>query len=499
MRVIDKKQKNNLPLNNRLIQSLLLGLGFLSVVMLLTMFVTGAEAGRKLARRNRAAENNREAGAAQETGNEVLGVITEIRNDTQEIVLYDINKKQSVTFTYSGGTEVVDKFGQGIAISQLPIGAMVEAEYPDRETKLSAIRLSTKAWEYVGVSNLMIDRSSRVMRIASSKYKYTDDVIILDGTDFITVSELAGMDELTVRGYDQTIWSITVTRGHGTVKLIDYDNFLGDHITIGYEAIEQIVKDMIIKVREGSFNLTVENKGYTATKNITVLRNQETIVSLSDLGPEAAKQGLVTFDITPFGADLFVDGKLTTYANALEMTYGKHDIVVALDGYISYEGKLTVDKAGTTLQISLPEENSNRTASVTKTITHAGVRGTNNESDSTRKDDTEQEDTTDREVDDTGDDSDNMTEDVFEDISDNISNEDYEEDGKHKIYVQKPLGASVYLNGEFQGVSPTSFKKLIGTHVLTFIKEGYETTSYTVEVAKDNLDTYFNMPDLVKK
>lgn len=497
MSVLYKKPKKNYSVNNRFIMSLLLGLGFLSAILLLTMYVTGANPGRRSGRNSDIWKETQEIAAAGAAGNEVLGVITAIVAETQEIVLYDVNKEESVTFTYSGGTNVLDKYGQGMSISQLPIGTMVEAVYPEKETKLSEIKISTKAWEYVGVSNLMIDRSSRVMKIASSKYKYKDDVIILDGSDFITVHELAEMDELTVRGYEETIWSITVTRGHGTVKLVDYKNFLGDHITIGYETMQQIVEDMVIKVREGNFNLTVENTGFTATKNITVLRNQETVVSLSDLGPDAAKRGLVTFEITPFGADLFVDGKLTPYAEALELSYGKHDVVVSLDGYITYEGKLVVDNAGTTFRIGLPEESSNKKATVTEMNT--GPKGTNTGSDNENGDnaDSSEGDT----------DSNEGGTDGYEDIPvdnsgdapDNISNEDYEADEKHKIYVQNPIGASVYLNGEFQGVSPASFKKLIGTHVLTFIKEGYETTSYTVEVSDDNLDTYFNMPDLLKK
>ncbi len=482
---VDKKPKRDHTVNNRLILNLLLGLGFLSAVLLLTMYVTGADSDRKNGKKSNTSEEAQEITAVEAAQNEVLGVLTEIRKDTLEIVLYDVNKEESVTFTYSGGTDVTDKYGQGIAISQLPIGTMVEVVYPEKETKLSKIKISTKAWEYVGVSNLMIDRSSRVMKIAASKYKYTDDVIILDGSDFISVRELAEMDELTIRGFDETIWSITVTRGHGMVKLVDYDDFLGDNITIGYESMEQIVKDMVIKVREGNFNLTVENTGFTATKNITVLRNQETVVSLGDLGPDAAKQGLVTFEISPFGADLFVDGKLTSYANALELTYGKHDVVVSLDGYMTYEGKLEVDNAGTTFRIGLPKESSSEEVTVTETETKPSEAGTNNGSGNADGDNT------DRNQDNTGDNS--------GDVPDNTSNEDYEVDRDHKIYVQNPLGASVYLNGEFQGVSPTSFNKLIGTHVLTFIKEGYETTSYTVEVTDDNLDTYFNMPDLVKK
>ncbi|MDF2909071.1 MAG: hypothetical protein K0R34_4392 [Herbinix sp.] len=482
---LDKKQKKKYTVNNRLIMSLLLGLGFLSAILLVTMYITGEGSGRRSAINSSTEEETQGNVAEEPSGNEVLGVVTLIKEEMREITLYDVLKEESATFTYSGGTNVIDKYGQEIAISQLPIGTMVEAIHPEKVTKLSELKISTKAWEYVGVNNLGIDRSSRVMKITSNKYKYTDDIFILGGTDVISVLELAEMDELTVRGYEETIWSITVTRGHGTVKLEDYEGFLGDYITIGYETMQQIAEDMVIKVREGNFNLTVENKNYTAIKNITVLRNQETVVSLSDIGPDAAKQGLVTFEISPFGADLFVDGKLTTYAEALELTYGRHDVVVSLDGYITYEGKLSVDNAGTSIRIRLPEVSSNEQASVTETETGVGSGDSNNGAGNETDNDSTGTNNSDNGT--TGDDTDNS------------SNEDYEVDDDHLIYVQNPIGASIYLNGEFQGVSPASFKKLIGTHVLTFIKEGYETTSYTVEVSDDNLDTYFNMPDLVKK
>ena len=64
------------------------------------------------------------------------------------------------------------------------------------------------------------------------------------------------------------------------------------------------------------------------------------------------------------------------------------------------------------------------------------------------------------------------------------------------MYVQTPVGASIYLNGEFLGISPGRFIKNVGKHVITFIKEGYETMSYTIEILDDGLDTYINMPEL---
>ncbi len=494
-RYISGQSQTGKGISGRPIVSLLLGLGFLSAVLLVTMFTFqgGAKSSGNVT--NKPVNQEGQEIAPAQDQQEILGVLTAIDTEAKEVTLYDVVNQISTIFRYTGGTSITDKYDQQIAASQLEIGTMLEGQYPRSGTRLTKLKISTRAWEYVGVNNLSVDRSSKIMKIGNQKYKFTDNLIILDGKEFIPVVNLAEQDELDVWGYDETIWSITVTRGHGTVKLTDYDSFLGDFITIGYEAIRQIAKDMIITVREGNFNLTVENAKYTATKNITVYRNKETVVSLRDLGPDASKVGRVTFDITPFGADLFVDGELTSYANPLELAYGKHDVVVSLGGYTSYEGALTVDTAGKTIRINLPEETSEEAADVTETDTSGTVTpstpntstGTDTGADAGTGADTDNSDNnTQPEEDDTPD-------------SDNVSNDDFEEDADHQIHIQNPMGASVYLNGEFMCTSPGSFPKLIGTHVLTFIREGYQTMSYTVEVADDGLDAFFNMPDLVKK
>ncbi len=488
-----RKDSDSVKISRRPILSLLLGLSVLSVILLVTM-LTASQAPKSTANLSSKLSEGDTAQAVitpMPTGEEVLGVLLEVDSEKKELTLYDVLQETSATYQYTGGTNITDKYGQQMAISQIPNGTMLEVYHEPGKLKLTDIRLSTKAWEYTKVNNLSIDRSARVMKIASSKYKYTDDLIIFDGDRMIPVTDLAEQDELTVWGYDQTIWSVTVTRGHGTVRLVDYDNFIGDFITIGYEAIQQIVKDMVLTVREGNFNLTVENTKYTATKNITIKRNEETVVSLSDLGPEAPKVGRITFEISPFGADLFIDGELMSYAVPIELDYGQHNIEVSLDGYTTYKGILKVASAGKTIHIDLPEKNSDNTATISETD--------NNKDNNTGNDNSGQDNNSEPSGEtDTPDDIDIPPSIDLED-SENISNEDFDEDMKHKIYIQNPVGASVYLNGEYMGKSPGSFKKLIGKHVLTFIKEGYETMSYTVEVKDDNLDTYFNMPDLSKK
>lgn len=482
MGINDKEHKKNHSLNRRPIISLLFGLGVFTVIMLVTVTTLAVESKKKhrtvktpTQKEDIALENDAASGTA------ISAIVKEVNLNSMQVTLYDIKKREDKILTYNGATNVIDKYKQVIAISQIEKGTLVEARYIPEENKLTDMQISPIAWEYVGVSNFTIDRSDRVMKIASTKYKYNDDVYIQNGDKIVPISTLAEQDELIVRGYEETIWSITVTRGHGTVKLVDYEQFLGAHIEIGYEAIQQITEDMIIPVREGNFNLTVSNGKFSATKNVTVVRDEETTVSLGDIGPDALKQGRITFVINPFGADLFIDGELVSYANPIELTYGEHKISASLGGYTTYDGILNVKNAGMTIKIDLPESTSDKQVVVSETET---IPGTNViTADDTLYNDSDSESA----------DSENTDE--------TEPTPEPEEDGNidkdHKIYVQKPIGASVYLNGEFMGISPVNFEKIIGTHVITFIESGYETKSYTITVEDDGMDTYINMPNLI--
>lgn len=468
----EKNVKKQNQVNIRLILAVLVGLSFLTAVTALTLIevsgsknvsnkVRNAQNKQKITETNSQKDNN---------GKDIVAVLKEINTDQKEIVLFDINLKEDLRIVYSGGSSILDKYNQVISIKQLPIGTMVDVNYDYTTDKLRELRISTKAWEYVGVNNFTINPVLRTVKIVDTKYKFTDQVVVLNDGNFGTMKELAAQDLLTIWGYKETIWSVKVTRGHGTVRLQDYEPFMGANITIGYESMQKITEDLVVTVREGNFNLTVENGKYSATKNITVLRNQETVVSLADIGPEAPKMSRIIFDITPFGADLYINGELTSYANAIEMPYGEHKVEVMLGGYTSYRGKLIIDEAGKLVKIELPEVNSRKEAEVSIT------------------DENPQAQTEEANVDNSN---------IWAGEN-SAREEEYIVDEDHVIFVQKPLGASVYLNGEFKGTSPVSFDKVIGTHVITFIKQGYETKSYTVEVLDDGLDTYFSLPDLNK-
>ena len=430
------------------------------------------------------AEDTNHSGEALGYDSDILAVVKELDQENQRLTLFDIGNQETLILSYTGGTDVTDKFGQVISISQITAGTMVDAYFTLKDHKLSKLQVSTRAWEYLGVNNLGINPTDRIMKIGKTKYRYYDEIMVINDGESVGVSSLAEQDELNLWGYDQTIWSITVAKGHGTVTLTDEEAFLGGNVTVGYEAMQTITEGMELTVREGNFNLTVENGKYSGTKNITINRNKVTEVSLKELGPEPVKRGRVTFDINPFGADLFIDGELTNYGNPVELSYGNHEIKVSLGGYITYDGALQLNVAGKKIKISLPEEKSTENAIVTETDDESG--GSLGEGGTVTK--PEYNDWNYPGTDDG----------MGEDPDTGEPEEDYIIDNEHQIYVQYPEGASVYLNGDYMGISPGSFEKVIGSQVLTFIREGYETKSYTIDVPDDGLDMYLSLPDLIK-
>ena len=68
----------------------------------------------------------------------------------------------------------------------------------------------------------------------------------------------------------------------------------------------------------------------------------------------------------------------------------------------------------------------------------------------------------------------------------------------YKVYIDAPEGAEVYLNGNYVGIAPCSFKKESGSHVITLRKTGYETRSYTIQVDSEEKDISYSFADLVQ-
>ena len=214
---------------------------------------------------------------------------------------------------------------------------------------------SPNTWEYTNVTELNLDRSNKMIRLYGEKYKYTSKLYVRTEDGESALLSINSDDVLTVRGYEKTIYSITVTRGHGSIVLKNSEYFEGGNLTIGGKEYHDITSDMVFTVREGTVNLTVEKDDVKGSTVVEVVRNKEVEVDLSVFAPNPEEKGEVSFVISPFGAELLIDNELTSYANPLELTYGEHTIEVVLDGYETYAGTYVLNQPTDIVQIELPQ------------------------------------------------------------------------------------------------------------------------------------------------
>lgn len=420
------------------------------------------------------------------------GVIKEIDLERNTITIFDIKKKQDIQFSYTNGTDVKNKYGKRLTMDQMEIGEIVDGFYYSTSKKLTMLNKNKEAWDYSNIDRFTMEKTKKLIDLGERTYQYDEDIIISAGTQLIDSIDLNQKDELLVRGIGNHVYSISVTKGHGFIRLKNYDDFVGGTIEVGYGIIVPIVENMLIVAREGSYRVRLENGDLTAEKKIVLLRDEEITLDMSQYHKKEKEIGYVNFKIDPKGADLYINGRLKDYEDPVKLNYGRYDIRVSMTGYEDYEGILTIGESTSTIIISLAEG-----AAKVKDDENSSKKDDNSNSSDNKESNKKNDSSSDK----SNNDSDNST--SIKDKADNptgvtSSTTTKKTDNDHKITVEAPKGAEVYLNGVLKGTVPISFPKEIGTHTITLSQTGNATKSYTVEVVDDGEDVILNFPEMTK-
>ncbi|WP_313130157.1 PEGA domain-containing protein [Anaerocolumna sp.] len=410
--------------------------------------------------------NVEEQTGSLEFDKQIIGVLKEINRENNSITFFDVKKKEDIVTNYTSGTIIYDKYEQAMVLEQLKLGELVEVYYNSDNSELVKLQISNQAWEYKNANNWGIDTINKIFTIGDNKYKYGRNISILSNDTFLKPEDLHEKDLLTIKGLDREIFSIQITKGHGTITFEEYEDFVGGIVFVGNDSILPITENMVVTVREGEYEVTLENGSLAGTKTARVKRDENVLLNMSEYRKPAVKSGLVSFEILPEGAELYLDDVIQSYDEPIKLEYGKYMAKVILKGYETYENTIIVDEASKTIAIELevPLDDLDDSGSYNSDQTDNANGEENNN----------------------------------EEIPDKSSSQGGKQISGQLIYILEPEGASVYLDGELKGIAPVSFPKITGNHYITLIKNGYETKTYTIEATNDGEDTYFNFPEMLK-
>ncbi len=364
---------------------------------------------------------------------EGIAILVESNTEEKKVTLYAPDTAETYTLDVVGTSIFADKYEEPWALSQFKPGDVVEVTYIREIMRLNSMQQASQSFTIQETEKYALDWDRQEVTIGKSHYRLPENVLIFSEGKQITAMDLNEVDVLSFQGIGSSIYSIVVDKGHGYLSLDNETDFVDGFIEVGQSKITKITEDMLLTVPEGAYQVTISHNGGGGTKQVTIGRNQEVTLDIGDLEVVQAQYGNVLFSTDIEEVSVYVDGRLISHAMPISLQYGIHQVIAKAEDYETLTGYFKVSKPTQNVDLEL-EKKSEETEKETK---------------------------------------------------------------EYKVHIDKPEGVEVYLDGNYIGIAPVSFKKESGSHTITLRKSGYETRSYTINVDKEKKDSTFTFADLV--
>ena len=410
----------------------------------------------------------------------------------QTLSFQSLQNDRRYTLGISGSTYFYDKYGVAVTADGLRSGQIVDLTFYKPKRRLNTLQVSPTAWVIENSGNFQIKEKTGIMSVGKDSYKLSDSLCIFSGEDEKELMDIASIDSLNIYGVDNEVYSISVTRGHGYLRLTGDEYFYGGWIEVGEKLIQKISENMLLTVPEGKSTVLISHKGISGTYSISVERGQEVTLDIGSMKEEKAASGEVVFSLTPATATLYIDGSKVDASRPVRMEYGIHQLIARAEGYETLTQYLRVGSPTAGIDVTLQEITSKeQDTGTTQEQTEAGP-ALENEGDVSGGDPWDGR--TGTISTDTGNDGE-QSEDAANTIDEGIAAAT-STTGLYYVVISAPSGAEAYFDGNVVGDVPCRCTKKQGTHLITIRKSGYVTRSYTVQIDDEKEDIVYSFPDL---
>lgn len=394
-----------------------------------------------------------------------------ISKDAQDktVTFFNRDTERRYTLYYDGTSKIYDKYGTAMSMEQVKNGCIVDITFLKNKRLLNSMTMSADSWQYEKINDYVIDDQKKELIINGSNYKYDENLFVYTDGSRGEIMDINPVDAITVAGVDRKVCSISLEEGHGYIRLKNEDYFVGGWIEIGSKIIKTIGEDMLIAVPIGTYDVKLSKDGIDGVKTVTIARNQESLLDLSDLKVEEIdKKGNLIMVVNPPTAEVYVDGEEVDITAPVKLDFGIHQVIARAEGFQTLTQYIKVGQENATLEFTLEKEivPITPTPGITPVPTAVPEPVAPNPAP----------------VPTTGVANSNVATTV----------------NGYKVTIQAPAEAEVYVDGNYTGISPVSFSKVSGNHEITLRKDGYVTRSYTISLDSSERDETFSFSDLEK-
>ena len=381
---------------------------------------------------------------------EDTAVIRDINQSKETITFYNLVKERSYTLNFDGTTGLYDKYGSSISMEQMAEGDIVDIRFLKSKKMLASMKKSDSSFTLDDVTKFSIDDKTKEITVGENTYRIISDLLVFSKGKQVEIMDINQVDTLKLQGIDRTVYSVSVEKGHGYLRLKNDEYFLGGWIEVGQEIIRPIEEGMLLVVPEGKYDVLLSAKGISGTKKVTVKRDKETELDLGDLKKETVKKyGNLIIAVSPDTAEVYIDGQAVDISAPVEAEYGIHQLMARAEGYQTVTKYIKVGQESATIEVVMEKE------------TEETVSGNK--------------------------------------PSASVSDNDIASTTGGKLTIDAPSDVEVYVDGSYIGITPVAFTKTAGIHVITLRASGYETKSYTINIENTDTNESMSFSALVKE
>lgn len=431
-------------------------------------------------------------------------IIKSIDIDNNTITFRNHDTGRDYTLSYDNTTLIYSEYGRALSAQLLEVGEIANITFLSGSRHLNSLDINGDAFTIDKSYGYDLQAGTETAQIGSSYYHITDKTLILiDGRSGRIADVLPG-DNIKVTGIDTEIYCVEVKQGHGYVSLSS--NMVGDadisgsYLEIGDKNIYRVTDGMLVSVPEGTYKLFLTGNGVDYETTITVDRDKETIVDTSQIEIEY-NFGLVTFKIIPQEARLYIDGEEVNPSWPIELAYGTHKIEATAEGYLPCSEYLHVGSSKAEVEITLLVDEDYEKEDESTTATSVSDSST---SQATTEDKPKESD---KSSDNASSKSKAKTVNTAKASTTATTVKDGTLISGYYIRITAPSDVEVYLDpdknkkgddGKYIGISPCSFTKITGDHVIRLKKDGYLTKDYTISIDSEKKDKEYAFEALKK-
>ncbi|GFI61329.1 hypothetical protein IMSAG049_00486 [Clostridiales bacterium] len=294
------------------------------------------------------------------------GVVNSVSDNKFEITNTESGK--IAFYTIGSSVDITKEDGRKTAYSTITRGDIIYIGVSKETGDIVSIEYTDDVWTKQGFGEIEINSDEKTISNGVTGYDYDKNTLFIYNGDFIKDSELVKEDVVTLRGIGSKVWTVTVEKYHGFIKLENVERIESPKITIDGEETEFVDNQKAVSAGAHSLGISGSNID-TLTVDIHITAGETYSVDMASI---QEKTGVLTLKVNVDDCIIVVNGKQVDKESPVVLNLGSYPISVSAEGYKTYSGTVDINEPLVEVNIEL-EKIEIKTATITVETTPPGA------------------------------------------------------------------------------------------------------------------------------